>query len=1121
MRFIRLLYILHLLLLALAIAHTDKLYGQGQGYAVRRILPTQAVSSSQCGELVGTAGQPICITQRYDASLRPVQRVAEGAAGTGEDLATLQEYDAAGRLTYRWSDTPFSTSNTNGFPTFHTSADFASMSEDGGTTCISYIYEPSSFSRLTSTKGVHSANTSITTEVSYRVPTAVRRYSYLAPYTFRQAGLYTTPLRMERIVDEEGGYMERYTDSRGLMLLQRQGKTGEASTLDTYYIYDALGRLRFVLPPAAVEATGEVKNYLFTQTAALKNYAYCYRYDDRNQLIASYLPGQGWYNMVYDAAGRLVLRSRPSQAAQKQWDYIRYDGLGRPVVRGTVRNTASHTALLSLFQTKLVCERYTGNGLTGYSTDVSLGQNESPLEVYYYDCYSFLILPPFNTLRERVATSDTLWRALGRMTGKYIRSMRDEATCEVSLLAYDARGREVLRRSDNGVSGIARTDSVSYGVRGNALSHTEKYACVNDTLSLCTQYAYDAALRPVAATLNVEASARHGAENYRYETSLFTASYDSYGRLSASTSLAGQGQTAYSYGYGGRRESMSVGGGVYGETLHYDDNGPSEPRADGRITGITMQRGTDNKIADIKYDAFGRLSEGVISSASSPTLSEMYVYDTSGNVEQVGRSVGGVVLNDAVLRYEGHRLTQIEENAPTAGASTSHALHIPYNTDDNAYSYDADGRETRNLTRGVERAVYAGSNLRPDSLCFSGGNALCFGYMSDGRMVEVETRTSQTPLVIPPDVYNAQGDPVFIHHEWREGSVSRSSKGFFKVEVPGGYLVIGKEQVTGFAHGSPEYSRNITPYCYVSDYLGSIRAVIRATDGSVVQRADYMPSGACYAEENASLQPRRFCGKELFTVHGYMTYDSVARMLDGGLPRFNAPDPFQEKYYSLSPYAYCADDAVNLVDPWGKDIYIFDNEGHIVDIVSNNNFDQICILTGDRNNSRLKFGPKERYNTIQVLSPLSESHLKLLLLGGSNASFQMYKFLQNNSKVEWSYLYVYGFNENQFDAFISTSHQNSTEASAISLYDIFTKMGCKVIYDVHGHPKNTPFPSFSKDGDVHFASIINNSYKQDPTFFIYIPKTGELVEFNASSVEADFPEMGFPILDIDEAVVKP
>lgn len=36
-----------------------------------------------------------------------------------------------------------------------------------------------------------------------------------------------------------------------------------------------------------------------------------------------------------------------------------------------------------------------------------------------------------------------------------------------------------------------------------------------------------------------------------------------------------------------------------------------------------------------------------------------------------------------------------------------------------------------------------------------------------------------------------------------------------------------------------------------------------------------------------------------------------------------------------------------------------------------------------------------------------------------------------------------------------------------------------------------------------------------------IPKTGELVEFNASSVEADFPEMGFPILDIDEAVVKP
>ena len=47
-------------------------------------------------------------------------------------------------------------------------------------------------------------------------------------------------------------------------------------------------------------------------------------------------------------------------------------------------------------------------------------------------------------------------------------------------------------------------------------------------------------------------------------------------------------------------------------------------------------------------------------------------------------------------------------------------------------------------------------------------------------------------------------------------------------------------------------------------------------------------------------------------------YDSSARWQYSLIPRFSTIDPLAEKYYHISPYAYCAGDPVNLVDPDGR-----------------------------------------------------------------------------------------------------------------------------------------------------------------------------------------------------------
>jgi len=54
-------------------------------------------------------------------------------------------------------------------------------------------------------------------------------------------------------------------------------------------------------------------------------------------------------------------------------------------------------------------------------------------------------------------------------------------------------------------------------------------------------------------------------------------------------------------------------------------------------------------------------------------------------------------------------------------------------------------------------------------------------------------------------------------------------------------------------------------------------------------------------------------------MHGYDTYDYRARGMYPALMRFTTPDPLAEKYYSVSPYAYCGDNPIRYIDPTGMD----------------------------------------------------------------------------------------------------------------------------------------------------------------------------------------------------------
>ncbi|WP_296946527.1 RHS repeat-associated core domain-containing protein [uncultured Dysgonomonas sp.] len=48
-------------------------------------------------------------------------------------------------------------------------------------------------------------------------------------------------------------------------------------------------------------------------------------------------------------------------------------------------------------------------------------------------------------------------------------------------------------------------------------------------------------------------------------------------------------------------------------------------------------------------------------------------------------------------------------------------------------------------------------------------------------------------------------------------------------------------------------------------------------------------------------------------------YDYSARYYESAVGRFTSIDPHAEKYYSISPYAYCYNNPLKYIDPNGND----------------------------------------------------------------------------------------------------------------------------------------------------------------------------------------------------------
>ena len=669
--------------------------------------------------------------------------------------------------------------------------------------------------------------------------------------------------------DGDGNRSVVWTDREGRTVSEQgwfEGPSGSPVLAETLYAYDDCGRLRWVISPEGTNLLAYGVTYDIASSLAAK-YCYVYVYDSRNRLIEKRLPGAAAHYYVYDKGDRAVLFQDGNMRLAGKWKSTHYDASGH-VIREDLRPGGSFTR--AQIQAGFDGANHTHEVYTA-TTGVTL------LRSYLYDA-----MP--------VPLDSRLGYQADTLTGTGANDRRKISP--KGLLAYEklnvlgtssyARKAYYYDAEDNVIQSVTlypdgstlRT-STRYDRQGKVLATRDtRVDPYGAAVSLDNTFSYDRSGRPVGSTSNLRVPA--GGALTTAARSSISFEYDGIGRRVGEQS--GAVRTTLGYTQQGwehtRRTSLGTQD-LFKSRLYYDedlgstcDNSPSWT---GNVSAWGWQHGAlPQSTCCFTYDGLSRLTNTV--QYSGGTVRNLYrenlSYDRNGNITSLQRNNGSASATVHSWTYDGNRRT--------------------------AYSYDANGNITTTVPGDPEEFPVVTYNILnlPQAIDGIDDDHSVIRYLADG------TKLSATAY---EDGYVYAGPFRFY---------TNCESEIFESAASAGGRIVNPLAESGGADYKATY--------FITDHLGSTRAVVDSL-GTVLQQNDFLPFGEKCSNNalTSGNNPYLYCGKELHeTFFGIPWYDSGARwQTTDGI--FASPDPLCEKYYSLSPYAYCAGNPVNIVDPDG------------------------------------------------------------------------------------------------------------------------------------------------------------------------------------------------------------
>lgn len=785
----------------------------------RMWVPT-APEQNSANLLVRPPGDVKQLTNYVDGFGRPLQSVAKDASPAGNDLVTPHVYDpTTGKEIYAYLPfvanvaTAGDITNDGNFKkdAFQQQASFYNTYLSGqqnetnvGTGGSNWAYSQTTYEASPLDRplanyapgngwvGSQASSTPHSTQLEYVVntPTDNVRMWTMAAWSVSSpesqgtiiptdAGPYPAGALYKTIAtDEQGLQTVEFRDQYGQVILRKQqlqsssapytpfdDGTGSDYTgwVCTYYVYDDHGYLRFIITPNLVAQMAIAGNWSISLGQA-DELCYRFEYDQRGQLIIRKTPGtlsgsQGEVWMVYDERHRLVMQQDGDMRANKQWVYIQYDNLDRPIAQGLLNDPANYSNLSYHVNGAAT----SGNNSSGVSAWPALSSYTTELlSQIFYDNYNGIpsTLPKtldatgngagnsafttaYNTTpvyAQPIAQSSmtqgmvtgTNTEVLGTAGGQYIPMVR----------FYDEKGRAIQTQSVNLTRG-KDIGTVQYDWSGKPLS-TVMYQNYSSTANpqthiITSAISYDVMGRATAISKTVSSNV-NGVAVSSPKTTTSAATYDELSRLFKKT--LGNNLETLTYGYNVRGWLLGVNRGFisgtasnyfglelgYDETVSASGNAYLTPRFNGNIAGTVWKTKGDgiNRKYDLSYDNLGRLTAAAfLQNSTGSTWDKSFLdfsvsgigYDGNGNMtamEQNGFVQGGskpidqLVYNYLLGPGNSNRLQYVNDNVNVTNSTLGdfHFTGSAKTTSSVDYGYDANANITSDANRSISSIAY-------------------------------------------------------------------------------------------------------------------------------------------------------------------------------------------------------------------------------------------------------------------------------------------------------------------------------------------------------------------------------------------------------------------------------
>jgi hypothetical protein len=676
----------------------------------------------------------------FDGLGRPIQQIAHKQAGNGKDIVTHIEYDALGRQTKDYL--PFTkdaslnyldaTSAVGAISSFYTAY-------NGGTTNpfsekqlessplnrvfkqaapgdtwamgqgkeIKFDYQANSVEDAVKNFTVSTtASASNATNIAYGIAIVDNGF-----YPINQ--LYKSITKDENHSGTtKNNTTEEFKNKEGQVVLKRTYDNSVPH--DTYYVYDKFGNLTYVIPPLA-NGNPNANN--------LENLCYQYKYDYRNRLVEKKLPGKQWEFIVYDKLDRPVATGpafTPFGGLTQGWLITQYDVFGRVLKTGWFGKPVSVSTRES-YQASI---NGGGNPFVLVQADL-LTQN-------YYDNYNFTGAPTSLPTTLAHSTLPIAQNAKGMPTGSWVRVLDQNNTTasEISYTLYDTKFRPVRNYTKNHLGGFTQVDSnLDWAGKTIYTITTHKRTDSNVEIKVKETFEYT----PQDRLFKHKHQINNDAEEVLSENT-----YDELGQLTNKTTGNNLQNIDYKYNIRGWLTGINKDqavapehglvlqgtGDLFAFKISYDilknPLGQATSLYNGNIAETQWITSTDNskRHYGYQYDNLNRLLNAnykrIDNTNEDDAYNESLNYDKNGNITHLDRwsKVQEGYINQIDNLDYTYNSTNPSNRLMKVSDDTSSPLGFKngINTNDD-YEYDLNGNMTKDRNKNIESITYCFSPL--------------------------------------------------------------------------------------------------------------------------------------------------------------------------------------------------------------------------------------------------------------------------------------------------------------------------------------------------------------------------------------------------------------------------